>query len=277
VSAVQASAPRKEHRRSLAHQLRVLRVIATIEYKMKYADSAMGYVWSVAKPLSYFGVLYLIFGHFLKTGGAISRFPYYMLIGLVLYLFFSDAIGLVLPSIVTRGPILRRLAFPTLVIPVSVSMTAGITFAVNVVAVAVFLAIGKIAPGFDWLLIPPLLLELYVFVLGIGLIVCTVFVRLRDVAQLWDLSTQLLIFASPIMYPMSALPSWAQKVEYANPLVQVMQDIRWVVLGRLEPEIDIASVYGSAGRLLPIGVALATFLLGYRMFSREARFFPEQV
>jgi len=277
MSAVPVSAPRKEYRRSLAHQLRVLRVIAMIEYKMKYADSAMGYVWSVAKPLSYFGVLYLVFGHFLKTGGLIPRFPFYMLIGLVLYLFFSDAIGLVLPSIVTRGPILRRLAFPSLVIPISVSMTAGITFVVNVVAVAVFLAIGQIEPRFGWLLVVPLLLELYLFVLGIGLIVCTVFVRLRDVAQLWDLATQLLIFASPIMYPMSALPTWAQKIQYLNPLVQVMQDIRHLVLGRLEPEIDIATVYGSAGRLLPIAVALGTFALGYRMFSRQSRFFPEQV
>jgi ABC-2 type transport system permease protein len=262
----------------IRHELRILRVIAAVEFKTRYADSAMGYLWSFAKPLAYFGVLWLIFDRFLKITGDIPHFEIYLIVGIVLLMFFIDSVGSALSSIVTRGSILRRIRFSPIVLPLSVTTTALITFAVNVVAVAVFVAVSGLEPHLDWLLIVPLVFELYIFTLGVGLIFATLFVRFRDVAQIWELIAQLFIFATPLMFPASLLPLWAARVMFLNPFVQVMQDIRVLLVGAgTQERATAAAVYGTGGRLLPIAIAFATFFLGLFMFMRDAPHFAEKV
>src|SRR3954470_5445151 len=138
-----ADARRPPLRTRAIHYWRVLTVIAGKEFKLKYADSSLGYVWSLVKPLSYFAVLWVVFGRFFKLG-AVRDYPLYLLVGIVVYTFFVDAISIALPSIVARGDVLRRLSFPRLVIPVSSTLTAAITFAVNACAVAVFVGITRV-------------------------------------------------------------------------------------------------------------------------------------
>jgi ABC-2 type transport system permease protein len=264
----------------VAYYMRVLRVVGGIEFKAKYAGAALGYVWSVAKPLAYFGVLWLVFAHLLRTANQTHDFTIFLLIGILLYTFFVDTISAMLPSIVTGGSILRRLAFPPIVIPLSASVGIGITFCANMSALAVFIAIQKVAPRAEWLLVPPLLAELCIFCIGIGLLVAALYVRFRDVVQIWELTAQLLFFASAIFYPIGILPAWAERVAFLNPFVQVMQDVRHAILGGSSGPNDVtaATVYGGAfGRLIPILIAVLVFLGGLAFFRREARFFAERV
>jgi ABC-2 type transport system permease protein len=263
-----------------AYYLRVLRVVGGIEFKAKYAGAALGYVWSVAKPLAYFGVLWLVFAHLLRTANQTLDFTIFLLIGILLYTFFVDTVASMLPSIVTGGSILRRLAFPPILVPLSASVGIAITFCANMSALAVFIAIQKVAPRLEWLLVPPLLAELCLFSVGIGLLVAALYVRFRDVVQVWELTAQLLFFASAIFYPIGILPGWAQKVAFLNPFVQVMQDVRHAVLGGPSGPNDVtaATVYGgSAGRLIPIFIAALVFLGALAFFRREGRFFAERV
>jgi ABC-2 type transport system permease protein len=263
--------------RGLAHQLRILRVVVRVEFKLKYADSALGYVWSLVKPLSYFGVLWVVFGRFFKLG-AVRDYPLYLLIGIVVYTFFVDSISIALPSIVARGDILRRLSFPRLVIPISSTLTAAITFAVNACAVAIFVGITRVHPRLEWLLVIILLLELYLFTLGLALILSALFVRFRDVGQVWELAATLLFYATPVMYPVEFLPRWVMPIVFLNPLVQTMQDLRVVVMGANQPYETIASVYGTpAARIIPITIALAILLFGLWLFNRESPRFAERI
>jgi ABC-2 type transport system permease protein len=272
------SASREATRNQLRHQLRILRVIAGVEFKTRYADSAMGYLWSFAKPLAYFGILWLIFDRFLKVAGPIQHFEIYLIVGIVLLMFFLDSVGTALSSIVTRGSILRRIQFSPLLLPISVAMTACITFAVNVVAVAIFVAVSGITPHVSWILILPLLTELYVFSLGVGLILATLYVRFRDVGQIWELIAQLFIFATPLMFPASLFPIWAARIMFLNPFVQVMQDIRILLVGAgSQQRATVAGVFGPTGRLLPIAIAIGTLLLGLFLFRRDAPHFAEKV
>jgi ABC-2 type transport system permease protein len=263
-----------------AYYVRVLRVVGGIEFKAKYAGAALGYLWSVAKPLAYFGVLWLVFAHLLRTANQTHDFTIFLLIGILLYTFFVDSVSAMLPSIVTGGSILRRLAFPPILIPLSASVGIGITFCANMSALAVFIAIQKVAPRAEWLLVPPLLAELGVFCVGIGLLVAALYVRFRDVGQIWELTAQLLFFASAIFYPIGILPAWAQKVAFLNPFVQIMQDVRHAILGGPSGPNDLtaATVYGGAwGRLIPISIAALVFLGALAYFRREGRFFAERV
>jgi ABC-2 type transport system permease protein len=261
-----------------AYYLRVLRVVGVIEFKAKYAGAALGYLWSLAKPLAYFGVLWLVFAHLLRTANQTGHFTLFLLIGILLWTFFSDAVGVMLPSIVEGGSILRRLAFPPILVPLSMSVGICITFLVNISAIVFFIALGRVNPRLSWLLVPPLLVELYVFILGVGLLLAALYVRFRDVGQIWELGAQLLFFASAIFYPIGILPAWAEKVAFLNPFVQIMQDVRHAVLGSSGPnDLTAGDVYAGAGRLIPIAITVVLFFGALAFFRRDGRYFAERV
>jgi ABC-2 type transport system permease protein len=262
-----------------AYYLRVLRVVGAIDFKAKYAGAVLGYVWSLAKPLAYFGVLWLVFAHLLRTANQTENFTLFLLIGILLFTFFTDSVGTMLPSIVEGGSILRRLAFPPILVPLSASVGICITFAVNISAIVVFIGIQRVSPRLEWLVVPLLLVELYAFCVGLGLLVAALYVRFRDVGQIWEVVSQLLFFACAIFYPIGILPDWAQKVAFLNPLVQIIQDARHAILGGPSGPNDVtaASVYGAGGRLIPIAIAVLIFVGGLAFFRREGRYFAERV
>ena len=84
----------------VAYYVRVMRVVGTIDFKAKYDDAALGYLWSIVKPLAYFGVLWLVFAHLLRTSNQTEDFTLFLLIGILLFLFFLDSVSAMLPSIV---------------------------------------------------------------------------------------------------------------------------------------------------------------------------------
>jgi ABC-2 type transport system permease protein len=185
-----------------------------------------------------------------------------------------------LPSIVQEGATLRRMAFPPILVPLSASVAIGITFCVNMVAVIVFVSIAKVAPRIEWLLVLPLLAELYLFIIALGLLLSALYVRFRDIGQIWELAAQALFFACAIFFPIGIFPVWAQRVSFLNPFVQVMQDTRHVVLGGPSGPNDLSAstVYANAGgRLIPILVVALLFLAAFAFFRREGRYFAERL
>lgn len=266
-------------RRRTRQNLRILWVLAGAEFKLKYADSALGYAWSVIKPLTLFTVMYLVFG---RLFGLSEVSPYYgvsLLIGIVMFGFFSDATSLGMTSLVARQSLLQKLRFPRIVIPVSATVTAALTFAVNTVVVSGFVAWKHLTPRLDWLLIIPLLVELYAFVLGIALVLATLLVRLRDIGQVWELVLQVLFYASPIIYPVGYLPAFARDLVFINPFSQILQDIRALVLYPDLPgnKITVTDALGDLGRLIPIGVTVAVLGFGLWLFRRKEAWFAERV
>lgn len=260
----------------LRYVARVMRVVSAAEFKVKYADSALGYVWTVAKPLAWLAVLYVVFGRFFKLQATFENYSVYLLVGLVLWVFFLDATNLALESFVQRAAVLRRLAVPRIVIPLSAALTTVLTLAVNTVALAVVMAIVGIEPRWSWLLVPFPVAELVVFTGAVALFLATLFVRARDAGPVWEIFSQFLFFATPIIYPTGFLPDWAQKVAFANPLVQSMQDARWL----LAPEAEIftaADVYGSAwGYAIPFTTLLLVIAAAAAFYRREAPYLAER-
>jgi ABC-2 type transport system permease protein len=260
----------------LRYVARVMRVVSAAEFKVKYQDSALGYVWTVAKPLAWLAVLYVVFGRFFQLRATFENYTIYLLVGLVLWVFFLDATNLSLESFVSRAGVLRRLAIPRIVIPLSASLTTVLTLAVNVVALAVVMAVVRVEPRWSWLLVPFPVAELIVFTAAVALFLATLFVRARDAGPVWEIFSQFLFFATPIIYPAGFLPVWAQKIAFANPLVQSMQDVRYL----LSPEHEVftaADVYGSAwGYLIPFATLVLVVAAAAALYRREAPYLAER-
>lgn len=261
----------------LAQHARVVHVTAAAEFKLKYSGSALGYVWSVVKPLGLFAMLYIVFGRFMKLGN-FPHYPLYLLLGIVIWIYFADASTLMMYSLVGRGNLLSKLAFPRLIVPLSVATTSAITLGVNFIAVAVFIAANRVMPRVEWLLLVPLLLELFIVTLGVGLFLGPLFVRLRDVSQVWELVLQLMFYASPIIYPVGFLPHWWKPIAFMSPFVQIIQDVRAVILPPGTPAVTAATVYGTPlGYAIPILVGLGLTIAGYLFFRREAPYVAERL
>jgi ABC-2 type transport system permease protein len=259
--------PRPPVGAQLAYRLRIVWVLAKTEFKLKYAGSVLGYFWSLVKPLLYFLVLWIVFGELFKSG--IPHFGLYLIIGVVLYTFLSDAVALTLPSIVSRGSVLRRISFPSITIPLATTTSVALTFLLNCLVLVGFVVYARLSPTLSWLLLPFLTVEFFAFVLGLALVFSSLYVRFRDAGQFWEVLSTILLYTSAIMYPIQILPSYAREIVSLNPLVQVTQDVRRVILD----DPSVAPIY--AHHIFPIAISFCVLVVGVWLHRREAPRFPE--
>jgi ABC-2 type transport system permease protein len=264
-----AAQPRLRER--LLHQGRILRVLARTDFKFKYAGSVFGYFWSLAKPLIYFTVLWIVFRDIFKT--KLEKYPLYLIVGIFLWTFVADAVTATLPSLVARGTILRRIFFPPIVIPVAATVTAFMSFLINFVVVLVFVLANGLTPTPAWLLLIPLFAELYVFVLALGLIAATLYVRYRDIGQVWEVGVSALFFSAPIVYPITALPIWVRHLLAFNPFVQILQDVRIVLIGKHAHAVELIGHHGN--HLIPFAVIAVLVVVAVVLYRRDSPRFAE--
>jgi ABC-2 type transport system permease protein len=256
----------RPRQRGPAWRARVIRVLAGAQLKVRYADSVLGYAWAVIKPLALFAILYVVFGRALRFGGEVDNYPVFLLIGIVLFMFFADATTGGMQSLAAQGQLLRRLAFPRVIVPLTTSATAVVGLLLNVAVLVVFFVATDEMPSLGWLLVPFLLVELYLFTLGLTLFLATVFLWLRDIGAVWELLLRVMFYGLAIIYPLQLLPEWGQRVVLFSPFAQVMQDIRALVLGGADV-VTAGDVGGLAGYLVPLGITAAVFVLGLGVFK----------
>lgn len=253
-------------------------VIAATDFKLAYFGSVLGYVWTLMRPLMFFGVLYLVFAVIVNFGSGIQDFPVLLLMNIVLISFFQEATGSAVPSVITRESLVRKMQFPRLVIPVSVVVTALINFALNLMAVFVFMLAYGLQPRLTWLLFPVVLVPLIAFALGMAMLLSALYVRYRDIAPIWGVIAQVMFYASPIFYTVERIsehnPGLVRWYLF-NPIAAVMQQARhWVVGGT--PGVA-AWMGGYVWLLAPGGIVLGTLLLGYFVFGRMAPQIAEEL
>jgi len=261
---------------------RLVTVLTGMDIKLRYGDSALGYIWTVGKPLALFSILYVVFGKLVRFGAPMPHFALYLVIGVMLWTFFVDGATRTMGSIVANATLLRKLPFPRLVIPLAASLTSFVTFGLSLFAIAIFVAANGIAPKLDWLVLILELIELYLFVLGLGLILAVIHVHLRDIEQVWELLVQLLFFLSPIIYPFSVIQSATyRKIMLLNPFTQIMQDFRALILYPNHKEIVDTGFVAPAAftplRIAPLFIVVCTLVLGFYMFKREEPWLAERV
>jgi ABC-2 type transport system permease protein len=211
----------------------LLRELVKTDFKLRYQGSALGYLWSILKPLMMFAIMYTVFVHFLKFGADVPHFAVALLLAQVIWTFFSESTGQGMRVIVERGDLLRKINFPKYIIIISATIGALINFTINLCVVLVFALVNGV--DFHWyiLLMPIVILELYIFSLGLAFGLSALYVKFRDIGQVWDVLMQGMYFAVPIFYPITmvmAVSPAAAKVVLMNPMAQIIQDARYLIV-----------------------------------------------
>jgi ABC-2 type transport system permease protein len=246
------------------------------EWKLRFYGSVLGYFWTLARPFAYFGVVYVVFTEIAKVGNDVKYYGVYILYGLVLFTFFAETTGMCLMSLVQRENLLRKLRFPRIVIPLSVIVTGLLNLLATLVAVFAFTIGNGVFPGWSWLELPVLVALLVAFSTGVGMLLSVLFVRYRDMQPIWEVASQMLFYASPVLYVATMVPEGVRTVYLFNPLAAILVQVRHAIVDPTAP--SLADLMGSDVLVLvPVAVALGVLALGLWAFNRAASTIAENL
>ena len=257
---------RSEHRRTA----RIAARFAVVRYKLKYRDAVLGYAWAVMRPLAMFAAMYVVFTDVAHFDAGVPHYAIYLLSSLVLWTFFLDATTNAIFSLVREAELLRKAPVPRAALPLSVVTRALLDLGMNVIAVVVFLAIARIAPRLSWLEVPVLILLLTVLAAGLALLMSALYIRLRDVDQLWAVLAQILFFGSAILYVITTVPAGLRKpIMLFNPLADIFTQMRHALIDPAAPTAA-AVLGGKVWLLVPLAVTAVIVAAGVLVFGRAA-------
>lgn len=262
----------------------LLKELTKTDFKLRYQGSVLGYLWALLRPLMMFAILYVVFTNLLKFGEGIDHYPVYLLVGTTLWSFFTECTSQGIQAIIQRGDLIRKICFPKYIVVVSATLTAVINLLINLVVVIIFALINGVSPSWTWLLIPVLVLELYVIALGISFLLGAINVKYRDITSIWEVLTQALFYAIPIIYPLSMVVDKSgsvipAKIILLNPIAQIIQDIRYCLITNTTNEIE--TTWNSIGnpflKVIPIILVIIVLVWGSWYFRKKSKKFAEEI
>ena len=257
----------------------LLSELTKTDFKLRYQGSVLGYLWALLRPLMMFAILYVVFAKLLRFGGNIPHYPVYLLAGTTMWSFFTECTSQGIQAMVVRGDLIRKISFPKYIVVVSATLTAVINMLINLIVVVIFALINGVTPTWSWLLVPFSLIELYVLSLGIAFLLGAINVKYRDVTSIWDVLTQALFYAVPIIYPITMVAESsviAAKIILINPIAQAIQDIRHNLI---TPETITTWNYINNFwvQIFPIILIVIILLFAATYFRKKSKYFAEEI
>lgn len=255
----------------------LLRELVVTDFKVRYQGSLLGYLWSLLRPLMIFLILYLVFTKFLPVGKSVEHYPQYLLVGIVLWNYFGEVTSGSVGAIVGKGDLLRKINFPRYVIILAGSISALINLGLNAIIVAVFMFVGDISVDWSVLMVVPLVAELFVLALALAFLLSALFVKFRDVSYIWEVIMQAAFYATPILYPLGDVPRRYAELIILNPVAQIIQDIRRVLIPSGQPTIRQIYQDHQLFWYVPFAIVglVAVFSVWY--FRGRSKYFAEEV
>jgi len=250
--------------------------LAVTDWKLRFYGSALGYVWTLARPFAFFGVVYVVFTEIANVGDEVQNYGVYILYGLVLFGFFAETTSACVTSLIARENLLRKMRFPRIVVPLSVVLSALLNLGMTMVAVFIFTLANGIWPTWSWLELIPLVALLALLATGVGMLLSVLYIRFRDVQPIWEVGTQMLFYASPVLYVATMVPENIQRAYLANPIAAILTQVRHAIVDPTAP--SLATAMGDPVRvLIPLGVVALAFGLGLYVFLRRASRIVEEL
>jgi len=255
----------------------ILSEMVRTDFKVRYQGSALGYLWSLLKPLAIFSIMYIVFTVVWPVAKGVPHYEVYLLLGIMLWNFFTEATVLGASSIVSHGSLIRKINIPRYLIVIASTVSALINLGLSLVVVFVFALLSRVQ--FDWHLLTliPVLLELFIFTLGVAFLLATLYVKFRDISYIWEILLQAGMYGSAIIFPLVSVSPSLQKWFFLNPMVQIIQDARYALLHSPEVLTIWSSNAGPRLTIFPFAVITSICIVGSVYFKKKSKYFAENV
>ena len=255
-----------QHIKELYNYRNLIWILAWVDFKQRYKNSILGYFWSLLEPLLMLSILYVVFSNLMKM--QVEYYALFLLQGIIMWSFFSRTTTGSLLSIVIKPNLIKKVYFPRDILVISSCTTALLMSIFESVVFILFMIIFRIPLSIYIIFIPVIILIFFFMSLGISLALAALHVYYRDLRYIWALVLQVGFFATPIVYPIYALPPALWYLTY-NPIAQIMYLARDVTLYSKPPNLASLSYV--------IIVAFFAICIGYWIFMRREPKFAEDL
>jgi lipopolysaccharide transport system permease protein len=229
----------------------------------------MGLMWAVMAPIATLGVATLVFGGIARVDTGRTPYPLFALSAIVPWSFLASSLTAGIPSVTQALSMISRFSFPRMVFPLSAIGTSFIDLGVSVAVFLSYLVLTRTSLPATALWFIPLLAIETAFVVGIVVLASAMNVFARDIKLMVPLAVQLWLLLTPVMYPLSAVPSSLRSLYLLNPMAGLAESFRQVLVDGLAPRLSL---------LVPAMVgAIVAFILGLWYFSAVERRFADVI
>jgi lipopolysaccharide transport system permease protein len=248
----------------------LLGFIAWRDISVRYKQSVLGVLWALLTPLVTVAVFTLIFGRVAKIPSDGIPYPVFCYVGLLPWLFFAQSVQRATQSMVAERNLLTKVYFPRLLVPISATLAPLVDFAIASSLLAAMMAWYAVIPSPHALYLVPLcVIWAWLVAIGVGTLLSALNVYFRDVGQVIPFLIQVWMYASPVVYPTSLLPERLRWLHALNPMVGVIDGLRFALVSGHEPAASSVSV--------SLVVSFALVAIGIASFARMERSFADVV
>ena len=231
----------------------ILQTLVTKDFKLKYRRSVLGVLWSVLNPLLMMIVMSAVFSYMFRFN--IENFPLYLILGQILFTLMTDTAGAAMTSIIDASGLIKKIRVEKMVFPVQKACFALVNFCFSAIAAVLVMLFFRVVPTLNALLLPWLLICVFAFSVGLGLVLASLAVFFRDTLHLWGVIVTAWSYATPLFYPVELLPEILQKAMLFNPMYQYIEYFRDIMMYGITPSLEQnLACFAMAAITLAVGV-----------------------
>ena len=233
----------------------LLQQLVSRDFKVKYKRSVLGIVWSLLYPILTMGVMAIVFSNVFKFSTPGVSYLAYLLSGLVMFNYYSEASNLSMSSVVANFPLINKIYIPKYIFPLSKCLFVGINFLLTLIPLYIVLIATGTGVNIYHVFLPFVFLCLFMFTLGMGFILSSVAVFLRDMFYIYGIVIMMWTYLTPIMYDIKMISEKMQPFLKLNPLYHYINFAREIMLyGRIPQPFTWAVCLLSSVVVLFIGM-----------------------
>lgn len=235
---------------------------------VRYRQTVIGGIWAVIQPLTTMVIFSFFFGYLAQISGDGVPYPVFSYSGLVLWIYFANALSAASGSVVAAAGLFTKVYFPRLIVPIAASMTGIVDYFIALTILFGLMIFYQITPPIIIIFLPLLVLLTWLLATGIGFWLSAINVRYRDVGFIMPFFIQLMMYVTPVIYPVSIAPNFKQ-ILALNPMTGIVEAHRALILG--VRDINYSSL------IFSVIITLIIFITGAIYFRSVERKFADIV
>ena len=252
-------------------------ITATQDFKRRYAHSALGYIWTLLSPMLLFAAIYLVVLQIkVRFNNQVVDYGALLFTNIVLFQFYVQGSNRAIRSLVRNSNLLTKMSIPRMVMPLSAVLCVLFTLCMNLIVVFVWVLLWPIHPMWTWLLLPVIVSALVLITSAVGLLLSTIYVRYRDVGEIYPLIARCLFYTSPVIIPIGLMPKPLFDAQSFNPIAPIIVQVRpWLI----DPNAPGWFELGKSlwWEVMPFIIFAAICVAGWVVFTRKSRRVAEEV
>lgn len=237
------------------------------DLRSRYRGSVLGFLWTFINPLMQLVIYSVVFPYLLKMKE--ENYPMYIFVGLLPWIYFTSSIQISTTCIVGNANLVKKIYFPRMILPISVSTTGLMNYIFGLIIVFPALLITGIHLTPYALFLPVVMLVNYLFTTGVCMLLSALYVFFRDLEHIISIVTQAWFYLTPIVYSLKIFPDYAQAILRFNPMTQFVMAYRNILMyGQFPSALGFSCV---------TVLSIAVFFFGAFVFSKLQKSFAEEL